>query len=118
MKKAGAKRKKILNTKTLEIVEGLRELCLKENINMPNLSNKLNGKINNNTSFLFVEDIYPTIENPYKAKNGREFNILKVYNYIDRYGGGDIAIVEMIDNKSKHIIKDEVLANYLDIPEL
>jgi hypothetical protein len=118
MKTAGAKRKKILNTKTLEITEGLRELCLKENINMPNLSNKLNGKINNNTSFLFVEEINPIIENPYKAKNGREFNILNVFSYIDRYGGGEIAIVEMIDNKSKYTIKDEVLANYLDIPEL
>ena len=115
MKKAGAKKKMIINVKTCEIFYGLKELCLKNSFNMPAMSNKLNGKNNNNTDFLYIENLEVEFNNPYQAKNGREFNILNVYRYSDAFEGGDVAVVQMIDDKKKYTILDRKLAEYITI---
>ena len=115
--KKGAAKKLILNTKTIELFEGLKNLCEKENLHMANLSNKLNGKINNNTDYLYVKKICPEINNPYITKDNRQFNFIEVFNYMDKFGGGDIAIVEMIDDKKKYVIKDEKVGKYIDIKD-
>ena len=82
---------------------------------MPNLSNKLNGKKNNNTDYLYVTELEVEVNNPYKTKNNREFNILSVFNYIDNFEGGDIAIVEMLDNGKKYTLLDRKLAEFIEI---
>lgn len=113
----GPQKKLILNTKTFEIHEGLKNLCDKQNFHLANMSNKLSGKINNNTEYLYVRRIFPEIKNPYFTKNNREFNFLEVYSYTDRYGEGDIAIVQMLDDEKKYILKDEKVGNYLNIED-
>jgi len=115
--KKGATRKLILNTKTIEVFEGLKNLCEKENLHIANLSNKLSGKINNNTDYLYIKKIYPEINNPYFTKDNRAFNFIEVFNYFDKFGGGDIAIVEMVDNNKKYILKDEKVGNYIEIKD-
>lgn len=113
--KKGASKKLILNTEKIELIEGLKKLCENENLHLANMSNKLSGKINNNTEYLYVKEIYPEIKNPYYTKDNRAFNFLQIFCYMDNFGGGDIAIVETIDDNKKHIIKDETVAKHIKI---
>ena len=105
----------ILNTKTFEIIYGLQELCIKENLHLGSMSNKLTGKSNNNSIYVYVKEIYPELQEKYFTPNSIEFNILRVFNYQDRSGGGDLAIVQIVESGKKAIIWDRKLAEYVEI---
>lgn len=111
--KKGATKKLILNIKNGEILKGLKKLCDSENLHLANMSNKLSGKIKNNTDYLYVKEIDVEIKNPYFAKDGTPFNIEKVFTYMDKFGGGTIAIVNA--NNKRQTISDRTLENYIQI---